>query len=145
MREMARFVDRYGDLAAEVIWRGALALIGEAADDAGEGNGGRWQSVPRSELRRLRRDLAGALELAHLAVTMQEGRSDLDEELLADVRRRGDQAAARERRQQTREAERVRLLKHAARKAGRSLSRSELWPGMFAPGSDGADEVAWTP
>jgi hypothetical protein len=132
---LAAFVERHGDHAAEVLWWGALSLLERAAHEAREGNWGRWRHYPRGELRRLRRDLAEALELARLAVAFQDEENARMRDLGVDLRREAAEVAAAHRRDGTREAERVRLLRARCRKEGREPTPEELHPWLFNGGA----------
>lgn len=117
---IAGFVERLGDQAAEITWEASLAMIERAARDAREAKWARFRWFPSGELRRLRRDLAHALELARFAVAMQEDETELVRELMADARAQAEEAGRRRRREQTMEAERVRLEKGRRRRQERS-------------------------
>lgn len=118
LKGLAAYVERRGDRAAEVAWEASLALIVKAVDDAREGRFGRWRAYPRGELRRLRRDLAEGLELARLAVALQEEDREQTRELDGELRGLAGDAGRARRRAQTLPAERARLAKAAARSAG---------------------------
>ncbi len=51
----------------------SIAMLEQAAARAKEGTWGRWSHYPRGEVRRLRRDVARAMRLAHQALLLQEG------------------------------------------------------------------------
>lgn len=112
-RGLIAYLDRRGDRAAEVAWTAALALVVQAADDAREARWGRWRHHPRGELRRLRRDLAEALELARLAVALQEQEHEQRAALELELAEAAAEAGRRRRRAQTLPAERARLAKRA--------------------------------
>ena len=82
---LAGYLERRGDRAAEVLWDAALAMVNCATEEAGRGGSLRWRSYPRGELRRLRRDLAEALELARLAVAIREEDEEQARLSLADA------------------------------------------------------------
>jgi hypothetical protein len=105
----AAFVDRYGDEAAEVAWMAGLAWLERAADSAREGKWGRFRHYPGGELRRLRLDVSRALQLCR--------DNDLMRALTQEARAAVAASGKARRREQTREAERVRLEKAAARRS----------------------------
>jgi hypothetical protein len=113
---MAGFLDRFGDESAEIAWLAGLAWIDRAAAAAREGKWGRFRYYPAGELRRLRRDLAGALQLCRWAVAMQEEENEHSRELTAELHAAAEEAGRRRRRAQTLPAERARLAKQRARK-----------------------------
>jgi hypothetical protein len=121
---LERFLSRHGDDAAELLWTAALSWLEAAARDAGEAHYGRWRYYPAGELRRLRTGIARALELARLAVAMQEQANEEARSLAAALRDEAANAAARGRRRPTAEATRVRLLKQAAAREGLELEFS---------------------
>jgi len=112
------FLERHGDRAAETLWWSALAILDRAVEDAAEGKWGRWRFYPAGELRRLRRDLAEGLELARLAVALQEEENESRAELDAELREAAAEAGRKRRRQGTLEAERVRLDNARRRREG---------------------------
>jgi hypothetical protein len=114
---LAAFLDRRGDRAAEVLWDAALTMVVRAAADAREAHPQRWRGYPRGELRRLRRDMAEALELARLAVALREEEQDQHGDLEDELHRAAAEAGARARRAQTLPAEKARLANAAARAA----------------------------
>lgn len=124
--ELERFGARYGDEVASVVWTAALGMLEQAAKAAREGNWGRWRNYPRGELRRLRRDVARALELARLAVALQAEADDAGADLAEDLRRAASHAAARAGRERTLDAEYVRCAKAAARRAGVELGSFDV-------------------
>lgn len=101
------FLERYSE-APEVMWTAAVAWIERAAADARAASGRRWRHYPQGEIRRLRRELAGALMLARLAAAMQEEENSLERELLAGARAAGEEQRRRSKREQTRAAEKAR-------------------------------------
>lgn len=111
------FVERRGDRAAEVVWDAALVMVERAAVEARQGRHGRWRSHPKGELRRLRNDLAEALELARLAVHLQEEDELQTRELDLDLAAAAAAVGAARRRAQTLPAERARLSKAAERRS----------------------------
>lgn len=132
--DLERFGARYGDETAEIIWAAALSMLEQAARRAGEGTWGRWRNFPSGELRRLRRDVARALALARLAVALEAEEVAAGADLAEDLRRAASRAAARAGREQTLDAEYVRLAKAAARRAGvevgsYDLAELERWGG----------------
>lgn len=114
---LAGFLERRGDRAAEVVWEAALVMVARAAEEAREGHWGRWRHYPSGELRRLRRDLAEALELARLAVALREEEHNRSAELDAELATQAAEAARRRRREQTLPAERARLANLARRRS----------------------------
>lgn len=112
------FFERVGDEAAEVAWEAALAWAERSVRDARAGNFGRFRWYPSGELRRLRRDLAHALELARFAVALQEEENDVLRALTRQAREALEEAEKARRRNGTREAERVRLEKAARKRQG---------------------------
>ena len=128
------FLLRHGDRAAEVLYHAALTLIRQAAHEGLEGVPGRWHGIPRMELRRLRQKLAEALELAHLAVALQEQENERYRDLTRELDEAAAAAARRARRAGTLEAEYVRVAKSRARRAGIVVdawddAALELWAG----------------
>jgi len=120
------FVDRFGEEAGEALFMAGVAMLEQAVARAREGVYGRWKYFPAGEVRKLRRDVARALRLVHEAQRVQ----DLVNEELRELSRPIDEMllerARAERRAGTREAERVRLIKHAARREGREATEAEL-------------------
>lgn len=114
LKGLAAFVERRGDRAAEVVWDAALVMLERACADAREAQSARWRSWPRGELRRLRRDLAEGLELARLAVALQEEDHEQGREMDRDLVELAAAAGKAQRRAQTLPAERARLAKKAA-------------------------------
>lgn len=112
---LALYFERRGDYAAEVIWDAALVMLRHAIADV-EGYG-HWRSYPRGRLRKLRRGVVEAMELARLAVNIQDGINERDLEIARDAEEQHRTAAARRRREQTMPAELARLAKAAARRA----------------------------
>lgn len=129
---LSALLRRQGERMPEVMWRGALGMLEGAACEARLGLEGRFRLAPWSELRRLERAVADALEVAELAIAIAEERNRLDEELEHVARERAAGHAKRARREQTREAERVRLLNGRARREGRALTPEERWPWIYA-------------
>jgi hypothetical protein len=121
--ELARFGALYGDETAEIVWAASLTMLEQAAKRAGEGTWGRWRNFPRGELRRLRRDVARALELARLAVALEAEADAAGADLAEELHRAARAAAARAGRERTLDAEYVRVAKAAARRAGVELNR----------------------
>lgn len=103
------FLERVGEEAAEVAWQAAGAWLERAARESRDGHFGRFRYYPQGELRRLRRDVKHALELARFAVALQEEENELVRALTSEARAQAEAADTRRRREQTREAERVRL------------------------------------
>jgi len=114
------FLERHADRAASTAWVAALAMIEAACQEARERSHSRWRYYPAGELRRLRRDLAAALELARFAVALAEEERTLTETLERDARAERDQAGRQARRAQTLPAELARLA-NAARRRQTSL------------------------
>lgn len=112
------FVERRGDRGAEVIWAAVLTLVSQAADDARDVARSRWRHHPKGELRRLRSDLEEALELAELAVALQEEERVRGADLAAELQNAAVEAGKQRRRAQTLPAERARLEKAARRRQG---------------------------
>jgi hypothetical protein len=129
---LAFFLERYGDAAAEAVWLASLAMLERAIRDAREGPG-RWRLNPSGELRRLRRDVAGALLMARVAVELQDATQVRFDELDRDLRDAARDIAHARRREQTAEATRTRLLNAAARREGRELTDAERWPWLYPP------------
>lgn len=125
---IAGFVSRRGDRAAEVVWDAALAMLERAFRDARESSESRWRWYPRGELRRLRRDVAEALELARLAVALREEEQEQSRELDEELTRTAAEAGKARRRAQTLPAERARLAKAAVRAAEVPASNFHLTP-----------------
>lgn len=128
------FMERYAEDAAEAAWLAALAWADRALERSREAPFGRWRYNPAGELRRLRRELVGALLLARFAVACQEEENAYMRSLTAELEERATAAAARTRREQTLEAERVRLLRARARREGREPSDEELYWHEGGPG-----------
>ncbi len=127
---LAAFLDHHGDRAGEAAWLAGLAMIERVGVEAREGIYGRWRHYPAGELRRVRRDVAAALSILRVAVSLQEAENANMRELTTDLAQRAATVAAERRRDQTREAERVRLLRATARKEGRAPTDAELYPWM---------------
>jgi hypothetical protein len=124
----ALFLDRAGERAAEVVWQAALVWIRRAADEALEAAGSRFRSFPAGELRRLRYDLAEAMQLARLAAALASDEADRRYELTHELHEAAAEASRRRRRRGTLEAERVRLLRARCRAEGREPTADELYP-----------------
>jgi hypothetical protein len=123
-RGLAAFVERRGDRSAEVVWSAALAMLERACADARECSSSRWRWYPAGELRRLRRDVAEGLELARLAVALQEEDAEQRRELDRDLAAAAAEAGRARRRAQTLPAERARLANAEARKTAGNSSRN---------------------
>lgn len=121
-------MERHGYRTPEVLFRAALVMLRDVADEQERGDLWRFRELPRSRLRAMRRGLAEALELAHLACALQEAENENARDLVKDLTERANDAAARRRREGTREAERVRLVKAKARREGREPTDAELRP-----------------
>lgn len=140
-----RYLERHGERAAETAWLASLAMVERAAQDAREGQWGRWQFYPRGELRRLRGEIAAALELARLAAYSQQAVNDRERalDLAATL-----QARAAEKRPrsdgETRQRVRSRLATLAAQqRLGRKLEPWETAaPGDFAAADRRITELA---
>jgi hypothetical protein len=122
---IAAFVERRGDRSAEIVWGAALEMIRQAAEEAKEGKWGRWRHYPKGELRRLRRDLAEALELAHLAVALQEEERAQHADLDRELHEAAVEAGRRRRRAQTLPAEQARLENARRRRDDREREAAE--------------------
>lgn len=110
------FLARHGDDAAEVTWWAALSLLERAAINAREGRWGPWRFYPAGQLRRLRRDIAQALELARLAVALQEEENNAERQLDVELREHAAEAGRQRRRAGTLAAEEARLAKARQRR-----------------------------
>lgn len=128
------FLERRGVESAEVAWEVALAWLERAAAEAREGRHGRWKHWPVGELRRLRYQVARAMEVARFAVSLQEyenvGLRDLTRELQAAA---ADKLEAGHRSAVARENARIGHVRRRARKLGREPTFEELYP-MFVKG-----------
>src|SRR3972149_8707621 len=94
------FLERHADRAASTAWVAALAMIEAACQEARERSHSRWRYYPAGELRRLRRDLAAALELARFAVALAEEERSLTQSHERDARAERDHAGRPARRAQ---------------------------------------------
>ncbi len=108
-RGLQAFVDRYGTEAPEAIWTAALALLEKAATDARAVSGNRWRHYPQGEIRRLRRELAGAMMLARLAAALQEEENLAESELVRAARDAAETQRKADGRARTAAAQRARL------------------------------------
>jgi hypothetical protein len=94
---VARYLERLdhydADEVAAAVWWTAISRLELAVQEARQGLDGRWRSYPRGELRRLRRNVAGAFALARFAVELDEER----EREFAEVVARQARTAARRR------------------------------------------------
>jgi hypothetical protein len=121
---------------AEVAWLASLAWLERAAVEAREVADSRFRAFPEGELSRLRHELAGALSLARFAVAARRADEDLVAELTREAREAAADAGRARRREQTREAERVRLLRARCRREGREPTAAELYG--WSAGENGA-------
>lgn len=99
---------------AEATWHSAAGALDAAAALAREGAHGRFRSHPRGELRRFRRSVAVALNLARVATAMQQDENEYWHELERPERERWEAERKAARRAQTLPAELARLAKQAA-------------------------------
>lgn len=120
-RGLDAFLARYGSEAPEVIWTAALAWIERVVGEARAQAGHRWHHYPDGEIRRLRRELAGALMLARLAAALQEEDNSLERELLLQAHAAADEERGQEKRAAL-EAERARLRLAARDARGKAAS-----------------------
>src|SRR5438046_196632 len=75
------FVDDNSD-AAELLWRAAMVTLERAAREAQDvAFPSRWQTYPDWGLRHLRRQAASALQLARVAVELQERQNARSDDL----------------------------------------------------------------
>jgi hypothetical protein len=119
------FVDGNDD-AAELLWRAAMVTLERAAREAQEVSfPSRWQTYPSWGLRRVRRQIASALQLARAAVETQERFNELQDELYRDLRAEAQRTAARQRGEGTLSAEYGRVARARARAAGVTLGSFE--------------------
>lgn len=102
--DLEAWIERDAGAASEGLWLAALALIERAAADE-RARLGQWRHWPRGRVRRLRRDLAHALELARIALALEEAEQARADELAAELRAAAAEAGKRRRREQTLPAE----------------------------------------
>lgn len=124
MDEFAAFVERFGEQASEVIWLAACAWLERAGMKGRETISNRFHWYPDGELKQLRREIAGALALAHLACTLKAEDNDLVAALTRPAREEAARQGAARRRAQTLPAEHARLAKAAQRKAIREAAKA---------------------
>jgi hypothetical protein len=114
--DFARFVESFGDEAAEAIWLAACAWLERSAALARDTLDNRFRWYPKGELDRLRREIAAALQLARFACAVQSEENDMLTALMRPIREEAAAQAKAKRREGTLEAERVRLANAAKRR-----------------------------